>query len=72
MFPLVYHIFYFIVGFPCVFSLLPNRKKYTYHEMFKELKNMAVKLGRTFEPTRILTDYEPSIIEAISAHASVN
>ncbi|CAF2902586.1 unnamed protein product [Rotaria sp. Silwood2] len=64
--------FYFIVGFPCVFSILPNRKKYTYMEMFKELKSLAVQSDRTFEPTRILTDYEPSIIEAISTEASIN
>ncbi|CAF3610003.1 unnamed protein product [Rotaria sordida] len=51
---------------PCVFSILPNRKKYTYLEMFKELKNLAAQLNRSFQPSRILTDYEPSIIEAIS------
>ncbi|CAF3074723.1 unnamed protein product [Rotaria sp. Silwood2] len=58
---------FFIAGFPCAFCILPNRKKYTYLEMFKELKNLATQLNRTFEPARILTDYEPSIIRAISA-----
>ena len=35
--------FYFILGFPCVFTILPNRKKYTYSDMFKELKSLLHK-----------------------------
>ena len=50
----------------------PIEKKCTYLEVFKELKSLAVELNRTFEPTRILTDFEPSIIEAISTEASIN
>jgi hypothetical protein len=64
--------FHFIVGFPCVFTILPNRKKYIYVEMFKELKSLAAQSGRTFQPSHILTDFEPSIIRAISSEVSVN
>ena len=64
--------FYFIVGFPCVFTILPDRKKHTYSEMFQELKILATQLNRSFHPNRILTDYEPSIIAAISIEVIVN
>ena len=64
--------FYFIVGFQCVFAILPNRKKYTYSEMFKELKSLATQMHRSFQPGRILTDYEPGIIAVISIEVIVN
>ena len=63
---------YFIVGFPCVFTILSNRKKHTYSEMFKELKSLGTQLNRSFQPDRILTDYEPSIIAVISIEVIVN
>ena len=64
--------FYFIVDFLCVFTILPTRKKYTYSEMFKELKSLATQMNRLFQPDQILTDYEPSIIAAISIDVIVN
>ena len=64
--------FYFIVDFPCVFTILPDRKRHTYSEMFQELKGLATQLNRSFQPDRLLTDYEPSIIAAISIQVIFN
>ncbi|CAF3972050.1 unnamed protein product [Rotaria sp. Silwood2] len=56
--------------FPYTFSILPNRKKYICLEMFQELKRLVVQLNQTCPSSRILTNYEPSIIGAISTEFS--
>ena len=40
--------------------------------MFNELKNLTTQLNRSFQPDRILTDYKPNIIAAISIEIIVN
>ena len=40
--------------------------------MFKELKSLATQVNRSFQPDRILTDYDPSIIAAIAIEEIVN
>ncbi|CAF3480707.1 unnamed protein product, partial [Rotaria sp. Silwood2] len=55
-----------LVGFPCVFGVLPNRKRTTYQELFKILKNFAISRNLTFEPARILSDFEPGLIAAVA------
>ena len=40
--------------------------------MFNELKSPATQMNRSCQPGRILTDYEPSIIAAISIEVIVN
>ncbi|CAF4373375.1 unnamed protein product, partial [Adineta steineri] len=51
---------------PCVFALLPGRKKATYQLLFQELNVVAVPIGRTWKPQQIMTDFEISLIPAIS------
>ncbi|CAF3416117.1 unnamed protein product [Rotaria socialis] len=52
--------------FPCVFGILPDRKRITYQELFKILKDFAISINRKFEPTRILSDFESGLISAIA------
>ncbi|CAF1683618.1 unnamed protein product [Rotaria magnacalcarata] len=54
-------------GFPCVFGLLPDRKKSTYQQLFQELKDVAVSMNRIWKPDPIISDFETSLIPAISA-----
>ncbi|CAF4389943.1 unnamed protein product, partial [Rotaria magnacalcarata] len=54
------------LNFPCVFGILPDRKRITYQELFKILKDFAISINRKFEPTRILSDFESGLISAIA------
>ncbi|CAF4462764.1 unnamed protein product, partial [Rotaria socialis] len=56
----------FDCAFPCIFALLPDRKKSTYQQLFKELNAVAVSMGRTWKPDQIMSDFETSLIPAIS------
>jgi hypothetical protein len=56
----------FLSALPCVFGLLPDRKKSTYHVFFEELKGLAVSMGRLWKPERIITDFEASLIPLIA------
>ena len=58
------HAFSFL-GLPCVFALLPDRKKSTYEQLFQELKDIAISMNQEWKPERIITDYETSLIPAI-------
>ncbi len=62
---------FFFVGLPCVFCLLPDRRKSTYQELFKELKNAATSMGRLFQPERIISDFETGLIPAVSSEVKV-
>jgi hypothetical protein len=64
--------FYFFIGFPCVFTIMPNNKKPTYLQLFNELKSLAAELNRSFQPSRIFTDFEPSILSLIPTEVSLN
>lgn len=64
--------YYFFIDFPCVFSILPNKKRSTYLELFNELKNLAAELNRSFQPSRILTDFESSILSLIPTEVNLN
>ncbi|CAF3215169.1 unnamed protein product [Rotaria socialis] len=54
-------------SFPCVFGLLPNRLKTTYHFMFQELKSIATQMQLNFTPKSIMSDFEPALITIIAA-----
>ncbi|CAF0911499.1 unnamed protein product, partial [Rotaria sordida] len=53
--------------FPCVFALLPDRKKLIYQQLFQELNAIALSMGRTWKPEQIMSDFETSLIPAVSA-----
>lgn len=55
------------LGFPCIFGLLPDRKRITYQKLFQELKSMATSINHIFKPEQIVTDFESGLIPAISA-----
>ncbi|CAF3352292.1 unnamed protein product [Rotaria socialis] len=57
-------LLYFLC-FPCIFGVLPDRKRTTYQHLFKILKGLAVSMNRTFKPARVMSDYEASIITAV-------
>ena len=61
----------FLSAFPCVFALLPDRKKLTYQQLFQELKRIAVSLGRTWKPGKIMSDFETSLIPAVAAEVRI-
>ncbi|CAF2875167.1 unnamed protein product [Rotaria sp. Silwood2] len=72
MFDQVYtiHAIKYDQSFPCVFGLLPNRLKGTYHFMFQELKSTATQMQLNFTPKSIMTDFEPALISVITAEFS--
>ncbi|CAF4891392.1 unnamed protein product, partial [Rotaria sp. Silwood1] len=72
MFDQVYtiHAIKYDQSFPCVFGLLPNRFKSTYHFMFQELKSTATQMQLNFTPKSIMTDFEPGLISVIAAEFS--
>ena len=49
-------------GVPVAFCLMPNRKASTYMELFQRLKQEAVVMGKLFEPSRIVSDFESALI----------
>jgi hypothetical protein len=54
-------------AFPCVFAVLPDRKKSTYQQLFQELNAVAVSMGQIWKPEQIMSDFEASLIPAVSA-----
>ncbi|CAF0765902.1 unnamed protein product [Adineta steineri] len=60
------HSLKFDCDLPCVFALLPVRKEATYQLLFQESNVVAVPMGRTWKPQQIMTDFEISLIPAIS------
>ncbi|CAF3363228.1 unnamed protein product [Rotaria sp. Silwood2] len=68
MFDQVYtiHAIKYDQSFPCVFGLLPNRQKSTYHFMFRELKALAVQMDINFSPKLIMSDFEPSLLAVVA------
>ncbi|CAF0766253.1 unnamed protein product [Adineta steineri] len=61
------HALKFDCDFPCVFGLLPDRKKSTYQILFQELKTVAQSMNRVFQPERIISDFESSLMPAIAS-----
>jgi len=59
-------IFFFKIGIPVVYSLLPDRKTQTYIYLFNILFSEAKKHNKTFDPSLIMTDFEASTAKAIS------
>ncbi|CAF3522849.1 unnamed protein product [Rotaria sp. Silwood2] len=51
---------------PVVYAALPDRKTTTYLYLFHVLFCKAKKRNKTFEPSLIMTDFEPSATKAIS------
>ncbi|CAF4486644.1 unnamed protein product, partial [Rotaria magnacalcarata] len=51
---------------PCVFGLLPNRQKNTYHFMFQELKAIAVQMKMNFSPKLIMSDFEVGLLSVVA------
>jgi len=49
-----------------VYSLLTDRKTPSYIYLFHVLFSEARKRGKTFDPSLIMTDFEPGIAKAIS------
>lgn len=47
--------------------MLPDRKKYTYRFAVEELKCLVVGMNQTFDPSTLVTDFEPSLAEAVSS-----
>ena len=64
-------MFLHALAFPCVFGLLPDRKKPTYRFIFRELKSIANSMNLDFNPQTIMSDFEPALAEAISAEVGV-
>ncbi|CAF3574696.1 unnamed protein product [Rotaria sp. Silwood1] len=64
---LTIHFIKYEQSFVCGIGLLPDRKKCTYKFVFEELKGLAIGMNRIFDPSTIITDFEPSLAEAISS-----
>ncbi|CAF4313054.1 unnamed protein product, partial [Rotaria sordida] len=52
--------------FPCVIGLLTGKTRSIYERMFDELTFYANRLNLLFEPERITSDFEKSLIKAVS------
>ncbi|CAF0859380.1 unnamed protein product [Didymodactylos carnosus] len=57
--------------FPCVFALLPRRKRNTYVKLFRYIKDNAIRLNTVFNPTRIMSDFESGLKAAIVAEVQL-
>ena len=53
------------LGLPVAFCLMSNRKASTYVELFQRLKEEAVAKNENFEPKRIVTDFETTLVPAV-------
>ncbi|CAF4164323.1 unnamed protein product, partial [Rotaria sordida] len=53
-------------SYPCVISLLCDRKAATYRELFRELKHHATRLKTIFNPNTITSDFEKALIRAVA------
>jgi hypothetical protein len=51
--------------------VLPDRKKSTYQELFKELKSIAASMGQTWQPEQIMSDFETGLMPAVSTEVKV-
>lgn len=54
------------VGVPVVYALLPDRKAITYVYVFNVLLSEARKLGKSLQPSLVMTDFEGGLTKAIS------
>ncbi len=61
---------FFILGLPCVFCLLVNKKAVTYRHIFTELKEMAIQRNKVFAPQMIMTDFETGVLPVIKSEVS--
>ncbi|CAF1525012.1 unnamed protein product [Adineta ricciae] len=57
----------FDCAFPCIFAVLPDRKKATYQELFQEVKSIAASMGQIWQPDQIMSDFETGLMPAVSA-----
>jgi len=67
---IIKQLFFSIIDFTCVYGLLPDRKKTTYQQLFKELKSVAALTNRLFKPERIISDFESGLMPAVAAEVS--
>ena len=44
---------------------MPNRKANTYTKLFQRLKQEAIAMGKSFELSRIVSDFEPALIPVV-------
>ena len=58
--------------FPCIIGLLPSRTAIVYKYVFNVLNAEAERLKIKFQPTHIMSDFEKSLIKAISSHVNYN
>jgi len=63
-------ITFLILGLPCVFCLLLNKKAVTYRHIFTELKQKATGRNKTFAPQLIMTDFETGVLPVIKSEVS--
>ncbi|CAF4422128.1 unnamed protein product [Rotaria magnacalcarata] len=59
------HAHKFGQGLPVAFCLLPNKRGKTYTELFERLKDQATAMDKQFNPQRIVTDFEPSLLSVV-------
>lgn len=60
-------IHYFLLGLPCAFCLLVNKKAVTYRHIFTELKEIATKQNKVFSPEVIMSDFESGLLPVIKS-----
>ena len=58
------------IGFMCVIALLGGRSTRIYKELFSILTHHASRLGLTFRPEKITTDFEAALIKMLAEEVS--
>ncbi|CAF0713721.1 unnamed protein product [Adineta steineri] len=61
----IIHVQQFNQGLPVVFCLMPNRRTTTYAELFRRLKEEAIRNNKTFKPKRVVSDFELALVAAV-------
>jgi hypothetical protein len=69
--PLFTGISIFVLGVPCVFALMVNKKGVNYRHIFSELKQLASERQKSFSPQIILTDFESGVLPVVKTEVNI-
>lgn len=61
-----------VLGLPCVFVLMVNKKATSYRRIFFELKQIATDRQKNFSPKVIVSDFESSVLPVVKMEASIS
>jgi len=61
----------FLLATPVVYALVNDKKTRTYTLLFQALKRKAVEMKMKFAPSRIISDFESSMITTVQKQVNI-